>query len=127
MKLFGGNKKKDDKKEPTEVNAPVAEKKATPIATISGVKDVLLKPRVTEKAAHLTSGNVYTFDVRKEATKKEVAEAILALYKVKPVKVRIVNSPSKRVAMRRKRGFGVASGVKKAYVFLKDGDSITLA
>jgi large subunit ribosomal protein L23 len=102
-------------------------KKASPVAPVSSAKDVLLRPRVTEKAANLTSENVYTFDVRKEATKKDVVEAISALYKVKPVKVRIVNSPSKRVAMRRKRGFGVASGVKKAYVFLKEGDSITLA
>lgn len=127
MKLFGQKKKekKADEKKPQEMKTAVAAPKAVKAVVAPGVKDVLLKPRVTEKAANLTSKNVYTFDVRKNATKKDIAAAVVALYKVTPVKVRIVNSPSKRVAMRRKRGFGVASGVKKAYVFLKDGDSIT--
>lgn len=122
MKLFGQKKKKEEKTAPTDSVSVRSKQKPAP-----GVKDVLLKPRVTEKAANLTSENVYTFDVRTSATKKDVAAAVTALYKVVPVKVRMVNTPAKRVAMRRKRGFGVASGSKKAYVFLKDGDSITLA
>lgn len=127
MQLFGRkNKKNEEKKKEAPQTASLQEKKNAP-AIVSGAKDVLMRPRVTEKAAMLTSGNVYTFDVRKEATKKDVTTAVSALYKVTPVKVRIVNSPSKRVAMRKRRGFGIAPGVKKAYVFLKDGESITLA
>lgn len=127
MQLFGRKKKKDEEEQKKTKPASSLPKKTVATVAVSSVKDVLLKPRVTEKAANLTSQNVYTFDVRKSATKKDIAHAVQTLYKVTPRKIRIVNSPSKRVAMRRKRGFGVASGVKKAYVYLKDGDSITFA
>jgi len=70
---------------------------------------------------------VYVFDVRKDATKGDVVKAIQALYKVKPVRVNVVNTPAKRVRMRRKRGFGRVASSRKAYVFLKKGDTITLA
>lgn len=93
----------------------------------ASAKDVLLRPRITEKAANLTSANVYTFDVAMNATKQEIASSVEALYKVHPVSVRIVRIPAKRVAMRRRRGFGRVAPVKKAYVQLKKGDSITFA
>lgn len=126
MGIFGSKKKKEEKTE--EAPRPAAEqKKQARTAGVPGVKDVLVRPRVTEKAAHMTSANVYTFDVRKTATKKDIAAAVVALYKVTPVKVRIVHLPAKRVAMRRKRGFGTVSSVKKAYVSLKEGESITFA
>ena len=47
---------------------------------------------------------VYTFEVRKNANKPMIAQAIKALYKVTPMKVRIVNLPAKRVFVRGKRG-----------------------
>lgn len=130
MKLFGGKKKKDEEKKAPAPKAEQEKPRASskpPVKVVPDVKDVLMRPRVTEKAANLSSENVYTFDVRKEATKGDVKAAVSALYKVVPIKIRIVNTPAKRVAMRRKRGFGRVSGFKKAYVFLKEGDSITLA
>jgi len=127
MGLFGSKKKKEKKQESPKAAASVEPKKAAQATTTLGIKDVLLRPRVTEKAANMTSRNVYTFDVRKTATKKEIASAVSALYKVTPVKVTVVNIPSKRVAMRRKRGYGRVASFKKAYVSLKEGESITFA
>jgi len=83
---------------------------------------VLIRPRITEKASFLGEGNVYTFDVAKRATKADVARAITALYKVKPVRVNIVTIHPKRVTV---RGIpGTKGGGKKALVFLKEGDKI---
>ena len=51
-----------------------------------------------------------------------MANAIKAFYKVTPEKINIVRNPSKTVFVRGKKG--VKSGVKKAYVYLKEGDKI---
>jgi large subunit ribosomal protein L23 len=129
MALFGSKKKTEEKKAASKA----APKKEKAVATVSptktavgGVKDVLLRPRVTEKAANMTADNVYTFDIRQSATKKDVAEAVKKLYKVHPVKVTVVNTPAKRVRMRTRRGFGKTNAGRKAYVFLKKGEQINL-
>lgn len=86
----------------------------------------ILRPRVTEKSGILhESQNVYTFEVTKEATKHSVEKEIKTLYKVTPVKVRVINLPAKNVIVRGRRG--TQSAVKKALVFLKKGDKIDLA
>lgn len=87
--------------------------------------NVLVKPRITEKATYLTGDNVYTFDVLPQANKKQVAQAVKELYNVTPVRVRIVNRKQQKVSGRRGQG-GVRAGGKKAYVYLKEGDSIEL-
>lgn len=84
--------------------------------------NILLRPRITEKANKVTEENVHTFEVSADATKKTVEAAIKAFYKVSPVKINIVKNPSKEVFVRGKKG--VKSGVKKAYVYLKEGDKI---
>ncbi len=85
---------------------------------------ILKTPRITEKASLLSSRNVHVFNVPLSATKKEVAQAIAAQYKVKPVRVNMVSIPAKNVTVRNKRG-RTARG-KKAYVFLKKGDTLKL-
>lgn len=90
----------------------------------SNVTSVLIRPRITEKAAGLAEDvRAYVFDVTPESTKTQIKEAVQELYNVTAEKVRIVQVPSKNV--RSRRGIkGVKSGGKKAYVFLKKGDSI---
>lgn len=88
-------------------------------------KSVLLRPRITEKAAIAADkNNVYVFEVVKTANKDSIAASVKAQYKVTPVKVRVANIPAKKVFVRGKRG--VKSGGKKAYVYLKKGDKIEL-
>jgi len=88
--------------------------------------DIIIRPRITEKSGIMSeNSSVYTFEVRQNATKPMIAQHIKALYKVSPVKVRIVNLPAKRVFVRGKRGF--SNGVKKAMIYLKKGEKINLA
>lgn len=128
MAIFGNKKaetkKAAPKKKVVAKTVAVAEKKVVKVAAVAGVKDVLVRPRITEKAANMTVNNVYTFDIRKDATKKDVADAIRKLYKVDPIKVTTVNTPAKRVRMRTKRGFGKTTAGRKAYVTLKKGQEI---
>jgi len=117
--------KAEAKKAATEkaVAAPASKKAERPSA-LAEYANILVRPRITEKAANMTANGVYTFDIRKAATKKDVMKAVHALYKVVPVKVNVVNTPAKRVKMRRKRGFGKTAATRKALVFLKKGDTI---
>ncbi len=90
---------------------------------ITKKKDLVFKqPRVTEKATMLSGFGVYTFEVPKSATKNEVMKAVETLYKVKPIKIRMITIPSKNVFKRGRAG--VKSGGKKAMVYLKEGQKI---
>lgn len=97
-----------------------------PRATDRNLKAVIIRPRVTEKAVGKTEKNVYTFVVLREATKFDVRDAVKELYKVTPEKIRIVNrAPAVRPSGSRNRMVKVP-GMKKAYVYLKKGDTINL-
>lgn len=121
MGIFG---KKDTAKKEVKT-----EKKASASAAASHqvhITSVIAKPRITEKAALLSDKNVYTFEVKKGATKYDVRDAIKALYNVTPVKVNIVNKQPRHF-MSRSRGRNMMDhGMRKAYVHLKKGDRIEL-
>ena len=120
MALFSRTKAKTVEQAAEVVNTSKAQ------VTDRNVAAVLVKPLITEKAVNLGSNSVYTFMVAKDATKYEVSAAVTALYKVTPVKVNIVNKkPSSTMSRARGREVAVA-GYKKAYVYLKKGDTITL-
>ena len=88
-------------------------------------QSVLLRPRITEKAAiSADKNNVYVFEVTSNATKPSIAASVKAQYKVTPVKVRVAMIADKRIVFRGRPG--VKKGGKKAYVYLKKGDKIEL-
>ena len=120
MALFSRTKEKTVEAATEVVNTSKA------LTTDRNVAAVLIKPLITEKAVNLGTSNVYTFMVAKNATKYTVAYAVTAHYKVTPVKVNIVNKkPATTHSRARGREVSVA-GYKKAYVYLKKGDTITL-
>ncbi len=122
MALFG---KKDAGAETAAVATTPKGANASRVA-VRNVASVIIKPRITEKAAILTDKNVYTFEIKKGASKYDVRDAIKALYNVTPVKVHIVNKQP-RHSMSRMRGRDMMeSGLRKAYVYLKKGDRIEL-
>ena len=84
----------------------------------------IIRPRVTEKATLVSNKNVYAFEVKSEATKQSIKHDIKTLYKVTPVKIAIVNTPVKKVMFKGK--MGKTQAPKKAYVYLKQGDSIDI-
>jgi len=88
---------------------------------------ILQHARITEKATMHQGANVYTFDVAPNATKRDVLRAVQALYKVKPVKVATVVVPEKKVRNMRTGKVGVKKSGKKAYVYLKQGDTIQMS
>ena len=145
MALFKRSQKKteaaEEKKEVKK--APAPEEKAvkpvspgrgkapakTPAGTSARIPDdlsrILLRPRITEKATIANEKRAYVFEVDPRATKKTVKEAVQKFYKVTPVKVNIVKIPAKKRVSQMRRVRGMKSGGKKAYVYLKAGDSIS--
>lgn len=129
MALFGNDKETDTKssEETTQSSeSQTATASGKPAQRIDNSRhDILIQPHITEKATYLTDDGVYTFVVKKSANKPQIKQAVKDVYGVSVKKVRTVNLPRKRVEGRRGKD-GVKGGLKKAYVYLKEGDSIEL-
>ncbi len=126
MALFTKDTKKKTSKPATK---KVATKRVAEVRTdVAGnLAGVLIRPWFSEKAILATEKGVYVFEVPTEATKTQIAAAIVKVYGVTPAKIRVANLPGKRKALRSKRGFGRRAARHKAYVYLQKGDTITLA
>lgn len=87
-----------------------------------------MKPVITEKASRLVENKkpVYAFHIDPKLNKQEVKKMIKKQYGVTPTKVAIINLPKKTVIKRGQRP-GAKPGARKALVYLKAGDKITLA
>lgn len=84
--------------------------------------DTLIAPVITEKSTLLSEDNKVVFRVPLTATKKDIAEAVEELFKVK---VKAVNTLIQKGKTKRFRGIkGRRDDVKKAVVTLEDGHSI---
>ena len=119
MGIFG--KKEEEKKEEVVIET-------TPVAYggKENIARVLVNPRITEKATMGIEKGVYVFDVVPDANKKQIKEAIKLIYKVDAAKVHVTTIAKKTKRNARTGIKGVRSGGKKAYVYLKKGDKITL-
>lgn len=133
MALFSRNKEKESKE--LEAQETKGQKEKTPVhktavntasVTDRDLSSVFIKPRITEKAVQKGESNVYTFVIRKNATKYDVRDAVKELFNVTPVKVNIVNQSPRQYMSRSKGRTVTQKGVKKAYVYLQAGDSIEL-
>jgi large subunit ribosomal protein L23 len=83
---------------------------------------VLIRPIVTEKSMGQTNSGRYTFEVRKSATKQEIAEAVAEAFKVDVVDVNVMTVRGK--ARRLGRRVGRTSDTKKAVVTIAKGQRI---
>jgi large subunit ribosomal protein L23 len=84
--------------------------------------DTILSPVITEKSTLLSEENKVVFKVPLNATKKDIAEAVEELFKVK---VKAVNTLRQKGKVKRFRGImGRRDDVKKAVVTLEEGHSI---
>ncbi len=143
MALFGSKKKAATKKDETskagsaplkkaaKADAAVPAKKSasrqvtTVSAPVQGAPrgaGAIIRPRITEKSGILSQSGTYTFEISEGANKHAVAVAIRSIYKVDPIKVSIINTPSRDVFIRGRKG--TVSGIRKAMVTLKKGDKI---
>lgn len=97
----------------------------TPFPSDPSYSRILVRPRIAEKATYLSEKmNAYVFEVAESATKQSIASAVRAIYKVTPRKIAIVPIPRKRFLSRGRVGF--QRGGKKAYVYLKKGETIEI-
>ncbi len=84
---------------------------------------VLLGPHVSEKSTTAAEGaNQVVFKVRSDATKKQIREAVEALFEVKVDRVTVVSVAGK--AKRFGQTMGRRSSWKKAYVRLAPGHDL---
>lgn len=129
MALFGKKReKKDEAQESVKTEAPKQERPAAPQKPAIGrdLSSVILRPRITEKAVRMTEQNIYTFEVRPDASKYDIRDAVREIFGVTPKRVNIVKNKT-RSRMSRLRGRTVTErGITKAYVYLKEGDRIDL-
>ena len=127
MALFSRKKKTE---EVVEKQAVAPAQKSAPKQTASSARDlthVLRHARITEKATIAQSGGVYVFDVDTSISKRDIMQAVKMLYDVTPRKVAVVNIPRKNIRSMRTGRTGVKGGGRKAYVYLKKGETITIA
>ena len=89
--------------------------------------NIIKNPRFSDKSARLSQDKVYVFEVSKDSNKHSISQAFQKKYNVIPEKINISKNPRKAVSFRRYRGnAGYRKEVKKAYIYLKKGDTITV-
>lgn len=119
MALFKSKKTKEEQAVATDNSVA----QANPTVD-SSLDDVLVRAHITEKAYDLSKRGVYTFEVAQNANKYVVAQAIKSVYGVTPKQVRIVKTKPRTVRSLMRAKSTHQSGMKKAYVYLKEGDTI---
>jgi large subunit ribosomal protein L23 len=124
MALFGS--KKSDKKD-VKAKAQVEKKAQADLNASSdyNLLHILKRPRITEKSSIISEKGVYVFEVAKTATKGSIAKAIKELYNVTPARIAVLRIPEKTIVSQGK--YGTKPSGKKAYVYLKKGETIEIA
>ncbi|MGQ9818809.1 MAG: 50S ribosomal protein L23 [Candidatus Kapaibacteriales bacterium] len=90
--------------------------------------EIIRKPIVTEKAMKLGDLRQYVFEVDPKANKIQIKQAIEKMFEVNVVSIRTVRVKGKARSRFTKRGVmrGRTPLKKKAYVTLKEGQSIEI-
>lgn len=100
-------------------------RKSKKTASKASAKDysIIRAPLITEKASHVgNGGNTVVFEVQKDATKDEIKLAVERIFDKKVETVRTANILGK--VKKRGRTEGRTAAYKKAYVTLKQGQTI---
>lgn len=89
-------------------------------------KKIIIQPNISEKSYKGSEVGVYTFRVKKEATKLDVKKEIERKFKVTVEQVRMINKRGKKVMDWRRRIRSNRSDYKHAIVTLKSGNTIDI-
>ena len=81
------------------------------------VQDIIISPVITEASMDGLADKKYTFKVRSDATKPEIAKAVEEMFKVEVASVNTINM--KKKPKRYGVHFGYTTAWKKAIVTLK--------
>ncbi|MBR6013927.1 MAG: 50S ribosomal protein L23 [Selenomonadaceae bacterium] len=85
-------------------------------------RDILIRPKITERTTELMAEGKYVFVVDKRANKIQIADAVAEIFNVKVENVNTVNVKGKMKRMGRTQG--KRSDYKKAIVKLAPGETI---
>lgn len=87
------------------------------------VYDIIIRPVITEASMDMTANKKYVFEVMKNATKPEIADAVEKMFKVKVAYVNTISMKKKPKRLGVHEGY--TSEWKKAIVQLtEDSDTI---
>ena len=90
---------------------------------MSDLYDIIRRPLVTEKATDKKSTeNQVVFEVHPKANRAEIKKAVEKIFEVSVKKVNTLNYPGKKKRMG--KSLGRRSAWKKAYVTLKENETI---
>ncbi len=94
--------------------------------TVSSEKvyEIIRSPLVSEKATFISQFNYYVFKVSPNSKKSEIKEAIEKIFNVKVKSVNTLNQKGKKKKF--KNIVGTRANTKKAFVKLKEGDTIDM-
>lgn len=87
------------------------------------MKQILLKPIITEKSMNGVASGKYVFQVNPNVNKIEILKAVKDIYKVEPIKVNLINIKSITKMFQGKHP-GRTKSWKKAIITLKKGQKI---
>lgn len=110
------------KKTESKVKGKKVEKVKLRKKVVSGVRNVVINPLITEKSARLASEDKYIFAVDPRSNQIEIKSAISNMYGIIPVKVNVLNVKGKKVRFGRRKG--KRKDWKKAIVTLPKGKKI---
>ena len=86
--------------------------------------NVIIRPVVSERSFDLMAQNKYTFEVARDAHKREIADAVEKLFDVHVVKVNTISVKPKPKRVRYQMGY--TRSWKKAVVTLAECESIEI-
>jgi len=91
---------------------------------VRDLRDVILRPVISEKSYEMLDENKYTFIVDPRANKTHIRQAVEKIFDVKVLSVNTMNRPGKR----KRRGLivGKRPDTKRAIVTVAPGDRIEL-
>ncbi len=90
------------------------------------VTEVIIKALLTEKAHAQMAKSTYAFLVNKKANKQDVKNAVKSAFSVDVVNVNIISIKPKQKRIAKTRKFTMVGGGKKAIVYLKAGQTISV-
>jgi large subunit ribosomal protein L23 len=94
------------------------------VSRINDPRDVLIAPVISEKSYGLLDEGKYTFEVRPDANKTQIRQAVEAVFGVKVTGVNTLNRSGKR--KRTRFGYGKRKDTKRAIVSLAEGERIEI-
>ena len=94
---------------------------------MSTLYEVLRRPLVTEKSNYQVSLNQYVFEVASDASRTLVKDAVEQIFKVKVLRVNVINVAPKRARKSKSRRQVISrNGYKKAIVTLSPEDRLPI-